>query len=101
MRPRRRGDTLRQVAWKKVAHSGELVSRDTAGAAARETWLDWDASAGPGRGLEQRLSRLAAWALAAHRQELRFGLRLPGRQIEPAQGEAHLHEVLQALALYR
>ena len=41
VRPWRRGDSMRQVAWKKVARSGELVSRETTGSASRELWLDW------------------------------------------------------------
>lgn len=101
VRPWRRGDTLRQVAWKKVAHTGEMVSRDTTGAHRHELWLDWQDAAGTARGIEPRLSRLCAWALAAHHQGLRFGVRLPDRQLDPGEGEAHLHEVLMALALHR
>lgn len=101
VRPWRRGDSLRQVAWKKVAHTGEMISRDTSGHEARELWLDWEAAGGAGQDVEQRLSRLAAWALAAHRQGLRFGLALPGLRIEPGLGDAHLQAVLQALALHR
>jgi uncharacterized protein (DUF58 family) len=61
VRPWRRGDSMRQVVWKKVARSGELVSRETAGTAARELWLDWADTAGGDA--EKRLSRLAAWVL--------------------------------------
>ncbi len=94
----RRGDTLRQIAWKKVAHTGELVSRDTAGTGSRELWLDWPDSAGPGGGAEQRLSRLAAWVLGAERAGLSYGLRLPGVEIAPAQGDAQRRAALDALA---
>jgi uncharacterized protein (DUF58 family) len=99
----RRGDTLRQVVWKKVARSGELVSRETAGSASRELWLDWsDPSAAAGiTGPEARLSRLTAWVLAAEREGLGWGLRLPGRELSPAQGEAHRRAALEALALWR
>ena len=94
----RRGDTLRQVAWKKVARSGELVSRETASAAGRELWLDWQAVQVPG--VEARLSRLTAWVLAAERQGLPHGLRLPGRELAPGQGDAHRRQLLDALALW-
>ena len=98
VRPWRRGDTMRQVVWKKVALSGELVSRETTGNAQRELWLDWAEAhtADP----EQRLSRLAAWVLAAEHEGLDFGLRLPGRELPPGQGDAHRRAALDLLALH-
>ncbi|MDE2082439.1 MAG: DUF58 domain-containing protein, partial [Burkholderiales bacterium] len=94
----RRGDSLRQVLWKKVARSGELVSRETSGSAQRQLWLDWQA--GAGGDVEQRLSRLAAWVLLAEREGLACGLRLPGRELAPGQGEAHRRSALDLLALW-
>jgi len=92
----RRGDTLRQVVWKKVARSGELVSRETASSGSRELWLDWAAAAGGDT--EQRLSRLTAWVLAADRMGLHWGLRLPGAELPPGQGDAHRRDALDRLA---
>jgi len=105
VRPWRRGDSMRQVVWKKVARSGEMVSRETAGSASRELWLDWhEAGSAVGAvgtgGTEQRLSRLTAWALAAEHEGLDYGLRLPGRELPPGQGEAHRRQVLEALATW-
>jgi uncharacterized protein (DUF58 family) len=98
VRPWRRGDTMRQVVWKKVARSGELVSRETTGTASRALWLDWaDAHAGD---TERRLSRLAAWVLQAEREGLDCGLRLPGRELPPHQGELHRRAALDLLALW-
>ena len=98
VRPWRRGDTMRQVVWKKVARSGELVSRETAGTASRALWLDWaDAT---GADTEHRLSRLAAWVLLADREGLDCGLRLPGRNLPPQQGDAHRRAALDLLALW-
>ena len=96
VRPWRRGDTMRQVVWKKVAHSGEMVSRETAGTASRTLWLDW-AEVGGGD-TELRLSRLAAWVLLADREGLDCGLRLPGRELPPGQGDTHRRAVLDVLA---
>ncbi len=100
----RRGDGLRQVVWKKVARSGQLVSRETTADASRELWLDWQASrsAGPAGTLdtEGRLSRLVAWVIAAERQGLVYGLRLPGQQMAPDRGDAQRRAALQALALW-
>ncbi len=96
VRPWRRGDSQRQVVWKKVARSGELVSRETAGSAARELWLDWAQT--PGTDAEQRLSRLTAWVLQAEREGLDFALRLPGAELQPGQGDAQRRAALDLLA---
>ena len=99
VRPWRRGDNMRQVAWKKVARSGELVSRETTGTASRELWLDWVDT--HGADTELRLSRLAAWVLVAEREGLDCGLRLPGHTLPPGQGDAHRRAALDLLALWR
>ena len=98
VRPWRRGDSMRQVVWKKVAHSGELVSRETAGTAQRELWLQWTDN--PGVDAEQRLSRLAAWVLLAEREGAAYGLRLPGAELPPGQGDGHRRAALDMLALW-
>jgi uncharacterized protein (DUF58 family) len=96
VRAYRRGDTLRQIVWKKVARGGELVSRETGGAVQRELWLQW-AQAGAGDP-EARLARLAAWVVAAEAAGHAFGLKLPGTEIAPAAGPAQRTAALQALA---
>lgn len=96
----RRGDGLRQVVWKKAARVGELVSRETTAEDSRELWLEWTAAASAGDA-ESRLSRLAAWVLAAESQGLRYGLRLPGVQHPPERGELHARQLLRELALWR
>jgi hypothetical protein len=93
----RRGDTLRQVVWKKVARTGELVSRDTSASAAQALVLDYAAAGALDS--EARLSRLAAWVLAAERSGLGFGLRLPGQELPQASGEGQRRAALEALAL--
>jgi uncharacterized protein (DUF58 family) len=98
LRPWRRGDSLRQVAWKKVARSGELVSREGRESSRRELWLDWAHTRQPDT--ESRLSRLAAWVLQAERQGIAYGLRLPGRDLPPGDGAAHRHAALSALATW-
>jgi len=94
----RRGDRLRHIAWKKVARTGELVSRDTAGSDARELALDWHATrtADP----EARLSRLAAWVLAAEGQGLMYRLQLPGHDLGSGRGDAHRRAALETLAMW-
>ena len=98
VRAYRRGDAMRQVVWKKMARSGEMVSRDTSASAALTLLLDY-AAAGKGPD-EARLSRLAAWVLAAEQSGQGFGLRLPGLDLAPASGQAQRRAALEALALW-
>jgi uncharacterized protein (DUF58 family) len=95
----RRGDALRQVAWKKFAKAGELVSRDTGSSVSAELVLDWAAARTPAGDPEARIARLTAWVLEADRLGAAYGLRLPGREFPPAQGDAHRRALLGALAL--
>jgi uncharacterized protein (DUF58 family) len=97
VRAYRRGDPLKLVVWKKAAKADELVSRDTQQAQRYELWLDY-AQAGS-LGVEQKLSRLAAWVLQAERLGLDYGLRLPQHELKPGCGEAHKRRCLEALAL--
>jgi uncharacterized protein (DUF58 family) len=98
VRTYRRGDPLRRVVWKKAAKTGQLVSRDTSVSTQQELWLEYQATHVPG--VEQRLSRLAAWIVAAERAGVPHGLRLPGVELAPAHGDAHRKRALEALALW-
>jgi uncharacterized protein (DUF58 family) len=97
VRAYRRGDPLKLVVWKKAAKSDELVSRDTQQAQRYELWLDYE-SCGTSEH-EAKLSRLTAWVIAADKLGSDYGLRIPGREIKPATGEAHKRACLEALAL--
>ena len=90
------GDPMKRIVWKKYARSGELVTRDTQQAQRQALWLDF-ARLG-GLDTEARLSRLAAWVLAADRQGLDYGLRLPGLELAPDSGMAQRLRCLEALA---
>jgi uncharacterized protein (DUF58 family) len=104
LREWQRGDSLRQVAWKKSAltmfNGGSPVVRIGQAQTARQCTLDWTHT--QGLATEARLSRLAAWLIQAQeeadRTGMAYGLSLPGTQIEPSQGVAHLHQCLDALA---
>lgn len=92
-------DSPRHVAWKAAARSGDMLTKQFSGEAAAELLLDW-AQLPHGIGTEERLSRLAGWVLAAERDGLRYGLRLPGVEIPPDHGASHRAACLQALALH-
>ena len=92
-------DSPRHVAWKAFARSDDMLTKQFSGEAASELWLDWRLLPAS-LDVEQRLSRLAGWVLAAERSGADYGLRLPGVEIAPARGDSHGAACLQALALY-
>jgi uncharacterized protein (DUF58 family) len=99
LRNYQRSDSPRHVAWKAVARSQKMLTKQFSGEAASELWLDWDAL--QAHDVEGRLSRLAGWVLLAERTGALYGLRLPGVEIAPSHGEAHSAACLRALALYQ
>jgi uncharacterized protein (DUF58 family) len=99
LRGYQRSDSPRHIAWKAVARSEEMLTKQFAGESAAELWLD--ARLLPhSLTLEQMLSRLAGWVLAAERAGAHYGLRLAGVEIAPGRGDLHRAACLQALALY-
>ena len=93
-------DSPRHVAWKAVARTGDMLTKQFAGEAGAELWLDWQLLPAT-LAVETRLSRLAGWVIDAERSGALYGLRLPGTELAPAHGEAHRAACLQALALFR
>jgi uncharacterized protein (DUF58 family) len=92
-------DSPRHVAWKAVARSEDMLTKQFSGEAAAELWLEWRRLPGA-MGVEERLSRLAGWVLAADRTGQPYGLRLPETEIAPGRGDRHRAACLQALALF-
>ena len=98
LRKFRHGDSPRNVAWKAYARSGQLLSKQFAGADMSSQWFDFDEV--DAQDLEKRLSILTRWIVDADRTREDYGLRLQGQSFPPAHGEAHRRECLEALALY-
>jgi uncharacterized protein (DUF58 family) len=92
------GDSPRHVAWKAYARSGQLLSKQFAGADTSSQWFDFDDL--EQLDVEERLSVLTRWIIDADRTMEDYGLRIPGAKFEPAHGEAHRLACLEALALY-
>ena len=100
LRAYQHSDSPRHVAWKAVARSDDMLTKQFAGDSPAELWLDWRLLPSD-LGVEERLSRLTGWVLAAEHSGARYGLRIPGLELPPAQGEAQRDACLQALALYQ
>ncbi len=96
LRPYADGDTLARVAWKHYAAGRGLLVREQVDYRSMEQTLDFQTlhDADP----EVRLGKLCFSALELSAEGRPFGLRLPQRAIPPATGDAHLQQVLQALA---
>jgi uncharacterized protein (DUF58 family) len=94
------GDAQNRIAWKAVARGAgwytKLFEGSGGGGGVDLDWTDLP----PGLDIEGRVSRLAAWVLAAERQMRPFSLRLPGAQLARNQGAGHRRAALTALALF-
>lgn len=93
-------DSPRHIAWKVVARDGPMLTKRFSGLEGQELVLDW-ATLSPHLNVENRLSRLCAWVLAADAQGRSFALHLPGQQIGRGSGGPHVQKCLTQLALYR
>ena len=99
LREYRHGDSLKHVAWKRFAIDEGLQVKEFEEMRGKATiWLDYEGVSG---NLEERLSKLTAMALEASRMGARFGLRLPGKTIQPEKGEQQKLRILEALALFQ
>ncbi|HKJ52090.1 MAG TPA: DUF58 domain-containing protein [Gammaproteobacteria bacterium] len=99
LREHREGESLRHISWKAYAQGKGLLTKTFQGQARPSLWIDWDLlSQGS---IEERLGFMAGLVLAAEREEQKYGLRLPGLVIEQDFGNAHKHNCLHALAIFR
>ena len=92
------GDSPRHVAWKAYARSGQLLSKQFAGADTSSQWFDFAEL--PVADLEERLSILTRWIVNADQTREDYGLRIPGEEFPPAHGDAQRRRCLEALALF-
>jgi uncharacterized protein (DUF58 family) len=92
------GDSPRHVAWKAYARSGQLLSKQFAGADTSSQWFDFREV--PATDVESRLSILTRWVVDADRRGEDYGLRMPDREFAPTHGDSQRRQTLEALALF-
>lgn len=92
------GDSLRRIHWKGVGKGQGVHVKEYRGEENNRLYLDWQQT--PGFDVESRLSRLCRWVLEAEKTGSTYGLRLPGTDINPSTGQAHMHSCLERLALF-
>jgi len=91
------GESLKHIHWKAYAREQGLLCKTFSGSNNREYWIDWSNFSGD---IEQRLSKMCGFILAAEARGDRYGLIVPGTTIAISQGYQHQHQCLKALALY-
>lgn len=94
----RPSDSVNNIAWKQYARTGTLYHKNYSGDQRYSlslNWQDYQATSA-----EQKLQNICFDALALNRAQRVFSLQLPGVLIKADSGEAHLNQVLSALALF-
>lgn len=97
LRPWQSGDSRRRLHWKAWSRGQGLLVKEFAEQQGHDLWLDFDSLGGD---REARLSLLCHWVVQLARQDVPFGLRLPGVSLAPAVGAAHRELCLRELALF-
>lgn len=92
------GDSLKRVAWKQVAKSGQWYTRTGESGQRGEVELSWTAT--NLSDVEARLSRLAAWVDRARNENAAFSLTVPNAQLPLSDSAPHHDEALAVLAVY-
>ncbi len=94
----RPGEPMHHVDWKAVARGRPMYIKEFTGGGAAKLLFNWEHLGGIGT--EARLSQLCKWVLEADEQGTEFGLKLPGKKIDPDSGTNHTLRCLEALAMY-
>jgi len=92
------GDSLRRVAWKQVAKSGQWYTRTGDTGTRHEIDLSWHMV--QLTETEARLSRMAAWLLRAHNENCAYSLSMPNAQLPLADGSQQFADASIVLAVY-
>ena len=90
------GIPLKHLDWKTIARGRPAAVRTYMDNTGSPLWLDFAGL--PGLGIEARLSQLCRWILDNESTGRAYGLRLPGLEIGPGQGDLHREACLRALA---
>jgi hypothetical protein len=92
-------DPPNHLAWKAIAKTGILQSKEFHGTSGDEIYLSWfDIS--DNTHTEKRLSIMCYWIIEAEKQGIRYGVKLPNLIIEPNSGLHHYKNCLKQLALF-
>lgn len=98
LRSYRLGESQHHIDWKAYARGRPLSIKEFSGGGSYQQWFEWsELSSLP---TEDRISQLTRWVLEADQQGKEFGLRLPGKEIEPDSSSLHTLKCLKELAVF-
>lgn len=92
------GDPLQHIHWKSYARHHTLQTKEFSSTSSDQLWLSLSETTVTG--IELKLSQLTRWVLLADKENLNFGLVLPGMVIQPGSGKQHLDSCLKQLATF-
>ena len=92
------GDPLQRISWKASSRGRGLFTKEFGGHYDASVYLDWHLL--QGLDTERKLSVLCHAVLKAQQHNLNYGLKLPGKTIDPGKGQIHKNRCLKTLALF-
>ncbi|MCP4430581.1 MAG: DUF58 domain-containing protein [Gammaproteobacteria bacterium] len=99
LREHREGESLRHISWKAYAQGKGLLTKTFQGNAQPSLWIDFSLIAK--ESIEHRLCCMTAMVLLADKDNLEYGIKLPGKVIERASGIVHRQTCLTTLATFQ
>ncbi|MCK4708068.1 MAG: DUF58 domain-containing protein, partial [Gammaproteobacteria bacterium] len=99
LREYRQGESLKHISWKAYAQGRGMLTKTFQGHASPSLWIDWlDMTA---ESLEGKLSQMTALVIDANKEGKKYGVKLPGINIQQTTGAAHLSECLQQISIFK
>lgn len=99
LREHREGESLRHISWKAYAQGKGLLTKTFQGHAQPSLWIDF--SLITSGSVEDRISCMTAMVLLAEKDNLKYGVKLPGIVIEQQSGIVHRQTSLATLATFQ
>lgn len=99
IREHQKEDSPKHLAWKAIAKTGVLQTKQFHGNTGNEIYLSWF-DLNTRLDTERRLSILCFWIIEAEKQGIPYGLELPSTTIKPDSGLHHNQQCLKQLALF-
>ena len=100
IRDYRKGDNPKRLAWKAIAKTGKMYTKEFSKESGDYLMFDFDKFEHTSN-TEERLSLLCGLIISASDKKLNYGLKLPTKTINPDHGDFHKHNCLTLLALYK
>jgi len=98
LKPYQTGQSYRHINWKAFAAEKGIYSNEFSAEQSADIYLDWLSCADLDP--ESKISQLCYWVLSCEKKGLSYGLRLPGVELTPNNGNNHQALCLKQLALY-